>query len=92
MLDIEKIELVVNEVFDNCEVRENYEVENMDMDGNVNKNVNCNVIGYCLDGVEYKFVCINGMCICECKNDLYDWSIDCVVLNKDELKDYLESL
>lgn len=79
-MNIENIELIVNELVDDCEVRENYNVDGGE------------VLGYNLGGEEYKFICINNVCVVVRNDFMYDVKVVKICKNDDELKEFLSNL
>ena len=84
-MNVEVVEKVVNEVFDNVEVREVYTFNDLDK-------IEGELIGFCIEGVEYKFVCVNNLCLCEVESKLYGWEVDSICKNDDDLREYLANL
>lgn len=74
------VEEVVNEVFDDCLIRELY------------KRDCCEVVGYCLNDEEYKFIIMDEKVIIGKKDFMYDVRVLKVCSNENELKEYLKSL
>ena len=79
-MNIENVEMIVNEVFDKCEVRENYSVGDSEL------------IGYCLKNNEYKFICIENRCLVLKSDFMYDFKLVEVCNNDDELREFLSDL